>query len=108
MTISPNLGEMGAPQLGQFSDVAPEGAKIGAVGAAACFGCVGATLVPHLKQKAASSGSWAPHLRQYNVTAPPRYDNSPERQILDNQAAVSWNLSLIRLPFFYTFRAGTL
>jgi len=51
------LGEIGAPQLGQFSDFAPEGAKIGAVGAAVCFGCAAATLVPHLKQKAASSGS---------------------------------------------------
>jgi hypothetical protein len=57
MIISPNLGEMGAPQLGHFSAVAPKGAKIGAVDAAACFGCPVATLVPHFKQKAASSGS---------------------------------------------------
>jgi len=51
------LGEIGAPQLGHFNEVAPKGAKIGAVGAAACFGCAATVLVPHLKQKAASSGS---------------------------------------------------
>jgi hypothetical protein len=38
MTISPNFGEIGAPQLGHFSDVALKGAKIGVVDAVACFG----------------------------------------------------------------------
>jgi hypothetical protein len=33
MTISPNLGEMGAPQLGHLSDVASIGARTGALGA---------------------------------------------------------------------------
>ena len=28
MTISPNLGDMGAPQLGHFSEVTPDGAMI--------------------------------------------------------------------------------
>ena len=30
MTISPNLGAMGAPQLGHLSEVAPVGARTGA------------------------------------------------------------------------------
>jgi hypothetical protein len=47
---------------------------IGAAGAAACFDCAAARLFPHFMQKAASSGSWAPHLGQYKV-APPRYSN---------------------------------
>jgi hypothetical protein len=29
ITISPNLGEIGAPQLGHFNDATPEGAIIG-------------------------------------------------------------------------------
>jgi hypothetical protein len=29
MTISPNLGEIGAPQLGHFNEVTPEGATTG-------------------------------------------------------------------------------
>jgi hypothetical protein len=74
MTISPNLGEMGAPQLGHFSAVAPDGAKTGAVEASACFGCVAATLAPHFLQKVTSSGSWVPHLGQYKVTVP-RYND---------------------------------
>jgi hypothetical protein len=56
MTISPNFGEMGAPQLGHFSDAAPMGAMTGPDGAAACFGGETATLVPHFVQKTASSG----------------------------------------------------
>jgi hypothetical protein len=72
MTISPNLGEIGAPQLGHFRDVAPEGARItsgvadGAaeVGAEPAFCAIAATLVPHFMQKVASSGSWVPHLGQ--------------------------------------------
>ncbi|HVP26655.1 MAG TPA: hypothetical protein VMT26_03210 [Candidatus Bathyarchaeia archaeon] len=62
ITISPNLGEIGAPQCGQFRDVTPKGARIGHVEAAACFGGGAATLVPHFVQKTASSGSCAPHL----------------------------------------------
>jgi hypothetical protein len=59
-----------------FSDFASIGAKIGAVEAAPCFGCVAARLVPHLMQKAASSGSWVPHLGQ-NKLAVPHFSNSP-------------------------------
>ncbi len=33
MTISPNFGEIGAPQFGHFSEVAPIGAMTGALGA---------------------------------------------------------------------------
>jgi hypothetical protein len=64
MTISPNLGVIGAPQLGHFKDVTPEGARIGEEEGArigeeevtvglAVFNPV---LVPHLAQTAASSG----------------------------------------------------
>jgi hypothetical protein len=74
MIISPNLGEMGAPQLGHFNAVAPKGARIGAFEAAACFGCAVARLAPHFMQKAASSGSWAPHLGQYKATPPSQSD----------------------------------
>jgi len=65
MTISPNLGEIGAPQLGHFKDETPEAAITGAevvVG----LGAFNPVLVPHLTQKAASSESWVPHLWQYN------------------------------------------
>jgi hypothetical protein len=55
-------GMMGEPQLGHFSDFASKGARIGVVGATASLGCVAARLAPHFKQKAASSGSWVPHL----------------------------------------------
>lgn len=65
MTISPNLGEIGAPQLGHFNDATPEGATTGEAEAAAGLGAVNPVLVPHFTQNAASSGSWAPHLRQY-------------------------------------------
>jgi hypothetical protein len=56
ITISPNLGAIGAPQLGHFKDVTPEGARTGPAAE------VGLTvfipvLVPHLVQNAASSGS---------------------------------------------------
>jgi len=59
MTISPNFGEIGAPQLGHFNDAAPDGAKIGRLGAAAGTGLesLGFRLVPHFIQNAASSGS---------------------------------------------------
>jgi hypothetical protein len=62
MTISPNLGEIGAPQLGHFSDVTPEGATTDEVEVTSGLGKVDAVLVPHLTQNAASSGSCAPHL----------------------------------------------
>jgi hypothetical protein len=59
------LGEIGPPQLGHFRDETPEAAITGAeveVG----LGAFNPVLVPHLMQKAASSGSWVPHLWQYN------------------------------------------
>lgn len=57
MTISPNLGEIGAPQLGHLSAVAPIGAITGVLGAAEGLDCAEVRLVPHFMQKAASSGS---------------------------------------------------
>jgi len=59
MTISPNFGEIGAPQLGHFKDVAPDGAKTGRVeiGAEAGLDSLAFKLVPHFMQNAASSGS---------------------------------------------------
>jgi hypothetical protein len=59
MTISPNLGEIGAPQLGHFNDVAPDGAKTGRLDAGAGTGLESPDLklVPHFIQNAASSGS---------------------------------------------------
>jgi hypothetical protein len=57
MTISPNLGEIGAPQLGHFNDATPEGATTGEVEATAGLGVVDPMLVPHFIQNAASSGS---------------------------------------------------
>ena len=65
MTISPNLGVRGAPQLGHFKDVTPEGARIGEVREVDEAGEAEVTvglavsnpvLVPHLGQTAASSG----------------------------------------------------
>ena len=62
MTISPNLGVIGAPQLGHFKDVTPEGARTGeaceAGEAEVAVGLATFTpvLAPHLTQKAASSG----------------------------------------------------
>ena len=56
ITISPNLGAIGAPQLGHFNDATPEGAITGAVEAAVGLGAVNPVLVPHLTQNAASSG----------------------------------------------------
>lgn len=58
ITISPNFGEIGAPQLGHFNDATPDGATIG-VGedeATAALGAVDDRFVPHFGQKAASSG----------------------------------------------------
>jgi hypothetical protein len=58
ITISPNLGVIGAPQLGHFKDATPEGARTGpAEAVAAGFGAFNPVLVPHLTQNAASSGS---------------------------------------------------
>jgi hypothetical protein len=62
ITISPNLGVIGAPQLGHFNDATPEGATTGPVDVAVGLGAFNPVLVPHLGQNAASSGSWAPHL----------------------------------------------
>src|SRR5208283_1279906 len=71
MTISPNLGEMGAPQLGHFIEVAPMGAITGALGVVCACGwpavAAGLTLAPHFMQYTASSGSWVPHLGQYTI-----------------------------------------
>jgi hypothetical protein len=57
MTISPNFGEMGAPQLGHFRDVTPEGAMTGLVESAVGLAAFNPVLVPHLVQNAASSVS---------------------------------------------------
>lgn len=70
MTISPNFGEIGAPQCGHLSAVAPIGAITGVAVGFAGLDCAVATSIPHFRQKWASSGSWAPHLGQYNVTFP--------------------------------------
>jgi len=66
ITISPNLGAIGAPQLGHFSDATPEGATTGLDEVAVGLGAFNPVLVPHLTQNAASSGICAPHLWQYN------------------------------------------
>ena len=62
ITISPNLGKIGAPQLGHFHDVTPEGATTGEADAVVGLGMFNVVLVPHFMQNAASSGSWVPHL----------------------------------------------
>jgi hypothetical protein len=56
ITISPNLGEIGAPQVGHFNDVTPEGAITGEAEATAGLGVVNVVLAPHFGQNAASSG----------------------------------------------------
>jgi len=57
ITISPNLGAIGAPQLGHFNDATPEGAITGPLEAvAAGLGAFKDVLFPHLGQNAASSG----------------------------------------------------
>ena len=56
ITISPNLGAIGAPQLGHFNDATPEGATTGEAEATAALGVVNVVLVPHFAQNAASSG----------------------------------------------------
>jgi len=57
MTISPNFGEIGAPQLGHFKDAAPEGARIGEVEVADGLAAFNPVLVPHFAQNTASSES---------------------------------------------------
>jgi len=58
ITISPNLGAIGAPQLGHFNDATPEGARTGPVEAATTgLEAFSDVLVPHLVQNAASSES---------------------------------------------------
>jgi hypothetical protein len=90
MIISPNLGAIGAPQVGHFNDVAPKGAIIGSAGAAVCFGGAAATLAPHFKQNTASSGSWAPHLGQYKINTPRHIDlNSTITQQLHHPETAS-------------------
>jgi len=52
---------MGAPQLGHFNDVTPEGAITGPLEAAAVgLEAFNDVLFPHLLQNAVSSGSWVP------------------------------------------------
>jgi hypothetical protein len=57
MTISPNFGVIGAPQLGHFRDATPEGAITVPVEVAVGMLTFNPVLVPHLTQNAASSGS---------------------------------------------------
>jgi hypothetical protein len=57
MTISPNFGEIGPPQLGHFRDVAPEGARTDEVEVTVGLAVFSPVLVPHLIQNVASSGS---------------------------------------------------
>jgi hypothetical protein len=57
ITISPNLGAIGAPQLGHFKDAAPEGARTGVGEATVGLAAFDPVLAPHLLQNAASSGS---------------------------------------------------
>jgi hypothetical protein len=59
MTISPNFGEIGAPQLGHFNDAAPDGAKIGRFDVETGTGLESPLFkpAPHFIQNAASSGS---------------------------------------------------
>jgi hypothetical protein len=65
MTISPNLGAIGAPQLGHFKDCTPEGAMIGPEADLVDLEALDAVLFPHLVQNAVPSGSSAPQLPQY-------------------------------------------
>src|SRR5512136_790794 len=55
---------MGAPQFGHLIAAAPEGARMGAAGAAGWADVAVARFVPHLMQKTAVSGSSVPHLGQ--------------------------------------------
>jgi hypothetical protein len=66
ITISPNLGAIGAPQLGHFKDSTPEGARMGPVEVVlAAFGAFNDVLFPHFVQNAVPSGSSVPQLPQY-------------------------------------------
>lgn len=57
ITISPNFGAIGAPQLGHFKDDTPEGATTGPVEPAADgLEAFNPVLAPHLGQNATSSG----------------------------------------------------
>ena len=57
ITISPNLGVIGAPQLGHFKDATPEGAITGPEEVElADLGPFNPVLFPHLVQNAAPSG----------------------------------------------------
>jgi len=58
ITISPNLGAIGAPQLGHFKDETPEGATTGPEEPAAdVLEDFNFVLAPHLVQNSASSES---------------------------------------------------
>jgi hypothetical protein len=58
ITISPNLGVIGAPQLGHFKDATPEGAITGPVEAfEAGLAASNPVLFPHFVQNAVPSGS---------------------------------------------------
>jgi hypothetical protein len=58
MTISPNLGAIGAPQLGHFREATPEGAITGPVEVfEAGLEAFNPVLFPHLVQNAVPSGS---------------------------------------------------
>jgi hypothetical protein len=57
ITISPNFGAIGAPQLGHFKDCTPEGAMMGSAEVEVGLAAFNPVLVPHLVQNAASSGS---------------------------------------------------
>ncbi len=69
-------------------------------GAAVVVDPAAARFVPHLMQKAASSGSWVPHLGQYKVLGPPapsgawRYLRVPRARPIQNPGAAD---SAVRL-----------
>jgi hypothetical protein len=72
ITISPNCGVIGAPQLGHFKLVKPNGANAATlIGAAVWLSDTAfegtAVLEPHFKQNNASSGSCVPQLLQNTV-----------------------------------------
>src|SRR5579885_663029 len=78
ITISPNFGAIGAPQLGHFISFTPDDWSVGwgadcivdwAVDCS-CLGGCDCCLAPHLMQNEASSGSWVPHLIQYIISIP--------------------------------------
>lgn len=79
ITISPTWGEMGAPQSGHFGEVAPEGARKDAVGAAGCTEATAAGLVPHSGQDTTIAPQNHPLAARVNlgVLTPARADPRP-------------------------------